>query len=276
MRRALRRPASDRRRVRVAILSAALLCAAASAHAQSSWTAFNTGSVPGGPITGTLLGASVTVTSNYPSGSPAVGDNLIGQSSAPMWSPSYAPFPTTPAGIYPAGAVNASTQLVVQVGFASPAGSTAANPGQTTVRFSSPVVNPTVLFYSVDSATLNFAGSTDWTGTPVTPAITTNSGAAVSGTQVSANGIGAPTTEGCFANSRRACGVVQYTGIFTSLQFNHFGPFQDGVGFQIGSDALSALAAPPPTPVPTLPGIGLAALALALAAASARRLRRRA
>ena len=255
-----------------ALIGASLLCLANAAHAQSNWTAFNTGSVPGGPITGTLLGANVSVTSAYPSGTPTTGDNVIGGSPAPMWSNTYAPGGLTPAAIFPAGASSANSQAVVQVGIAN-YDSTAAHPGRTTITFSEPVVNPVVLFYSVDQTTIDFAGSTNTSGAAVTPSISVNSGGALTGTQVASNGTGTFTVEGCFDNSPRVCGVVRYTGIFSSVQFTHYSGMrvQDGVGFQVGADQLASAL-----PVPALPLTGLAALTLGIAAFGARRLGRRA
>ncbi len=256
-----------------AVLAAASLCLATSAQAQSNWTAFATAPpTPGGPVTGTLLGANVTMTTAYPSGAPAVGDNVIAATPAPMWSNAYAPGGTTPAGIFPAGAASANSQAVVQVGIAG-YNSTATNQGRTTITFSEPVVNPVLLFYSVDQTTIDFAGTTNTSGAAVTPTITVNSGGALTGTQVRTNGAGTSTPEGCFDNSFRVCGVVRFSGIFSTLQFTHYSGIgvQDGVGFQIGSDMLASAL-----PVPTLPVAGLALLALGLASFGAGRLRRRA
>lgn len=254
------------------LIGAGLLCCANAAHAQSNWTAFNYGSVRGGPITGTLLGANVSVTSDYPSGTPTPGDNVVGFNTAPMWNNAYAPAGFTPAAIFPAGASSANSQAVVQVGIAA-YDSTATHPGRTTITFSEPVVNPVLLFYSVDETTIDFAGSTTTSGAAATPSIVVNSGGTITGTQVHSNGTGAYTwQEGCFANSQRVCGVVRYSGIFSSLQFTHYAGLrvQDGVGFQVGTDLLASAL----RPVPTLSFAGLMALVLGMAVFGTRWLRR--
>lgn len=237
--------------------------------AQAVWTEVPTGNYTS--VSGTLGSVSIMLSSSYPSGSNALGTGFSIQNSTDpgyhIWDNS---IPQNSAQLYPASAVNASKDIVM----VSQAGSTAADPNRVKVRFGAPVLNPTLLFFSIDSSTLDFTPARTAAGVPATLSFTTNSAALVSGKSVTRNpaAVGTAGPEGCQLNSTRACGVVQFTGWYDELLFDAMG--DDGVGMQIGTGIVTSLPAAA-TPVPASSGVSLAATVLSVMGLAAWLSRRR-
>lgn len=212
----------------------------------------------------------ITISSSYPSGTPTqgIGFQVISSTATGynIWDNNV---PQNSARLYPASAANA-TKDIVMLGHAT---STSANPSRVKISFGSAVINPTLIFFSIDSSTLDFSPARTAEGAAAPVSFTTNTGL-VTGKAITRNPAvtGGSNDEGCESNSRRACGVVQFWGTYNELSFDLLG--EDGVGFQLGTGVAPAQPGQT-TAVPSLSGAGLAATILSMVGLGAWFARRR-
>ncbi|MGE8320660.1 MAG: IPTL-CTERM sorting domain-containing protein [Comamonas sp.] len=190
------------------------------------WSTYSgTAGAPAASLSGALHGTAVTIANqdnNYSA--------LLYLNNGIAWGNSN-------AGIYPASFSSSSYEFV-----RSPNAST-LSPGSPTVasiQFAQPVIDPILIFYSLDNSGVTVQGTKDSAGANAVVAIQSNQPSMIDVATLSVAGPyppGAATgLEGCIAGSRRVCGVFRFTGSYSALQLGQFVMFggQDGVGFQLG------------------------------------------
>lgn len=207
------------------------LCAALAmspACALEYWSEFSTPATDGtsgSVVAGTLHGTPITVNS--------VGSvyQFIRLDNGVAWG-------NSTAGIYPASFSGTVHEFVRSLGTTT----TAATPSMATLDFGQPLIDPVLIFYSLDNSSLTVAGTqttagaTVVNGTDVT--ITANQPSMVNGAALAVTGPyaagAAQPFEGCVAGSNRVCGMFQFKGSYSQLKLGQYGNARDGVGFQVG------------------------------------------
>jgi len=213
-------------------------------------------------VNGTLGSVPVKLSSYYPSGTRAPGVAFnIQTNTAPGYNIWDNNIPQNNAKLYPAAAVNATRDIVLL----TQSRSTPADPHRVRVSFGSPVVNPTLLFFSIDTSTLDFSSAVTASGAAAELTMTTNPPALVTGKSVTKNPAATTTQpdgdEGCRIDTARACGVVQFTGVYDEITFDVTGA--DGIGMQIGAGVVPD-AQKSARSVPSLSGAGLMTMILSM------------
>lgn len=141
------------------------------------------------------------------------------------------------AGIYPSSLSSTSYEFV-----RSPNASTLSpgSPSVASIQFAQPLIDPILIFYSLDNSGVTVQGTKDSAGANAAVTIQSNQPSMIDMATLSVSGpspSGAATgVEGCIAGSRRVCGIFRFTGSYSALQLGQFVTFggQDGVGFQLG------------------------------------------
>ncbi|MGF6214371.1 hypothetical protein [Comamonas sp. 4034] len=186
------------------------------------WTSFSGGapstSLPA--LTGALHGTTVNISN--------VGTNytLLYLNNGIAWG-------NTNAGIYPPSFNTTSFEFVRSLN--TPA--TIAAPSVAHIDFSQPVIDPILIFYSLDNSGVTVQGTLMTSGAPAVAAINSNQITQIDTSTLSVSGPfagGTPNPEGCISGSRRVCGIYRFTGTYSQLSLGQFGG-SDGVGFQIGA-----------------------------------------
>jgi uncharacterized repeat protein (TIGR01451 family) len=196
-------------------------------------------------MSGTLLGQSLTITSAFPSGSPAIGNTLT---AAPGINPPFNTYciwdssvPQNSAQIWPASASAPTWAQQIILGLNT---ATLANHERITIDFGQPLINPHLMVYSLDNSAIDFSSTRTIDGAPAVLAIDYNNAGIYDAVAQTFGTIGtAPIAEGCANNSPpgRACAYVTFVGTYNELQVDFYitAATQDGIGFNVGADAAS-------------------------------------
>lgn len=178
----------------------------------------------GASLSGTLHGTAITIAnqdSNY---------TILGYlNNGVAWG-------HTNAGIYPPSFSSTSYEFVRSANAATiPPGS----PSVAAIQFAQPLIDPILIFYSLDNSGVTVKGTKDSSGADAVVSIQSNQPSMIDAATLSVSGpYPAGTTgnpEGCIAGSRRVCGVYRFTGSYGKLMLGQFlvSGGGDGVGFQL-------------------------------------------
>lgn len=179
---------------------------------------------PGGAsLSGTLHGTAVTIANqdaNYMA--------LVYKDDGVAWG-------NTDAGIYPAS-FNTNRYEFVR----SPnAATTPISPSVAAIQFAQPLIDPILIFYSLDNSGVTVKGTKDSSGADAVVDIRSNQPSMIDTATLSVSGPysggSKDNPEGCIAGSQRVCGIYRFTGSYGELKLGQFLAFGrgDGVGFQL-------------------------------------------
>ncbi|HEY0230692.1 MAG TPA: DUF5979 domain-containing protein [Dokdonella sp.] len=220
-----------------------VLAMLANPAAAQSWA--TSSSVSATTLSGTLVGQSLTISSMFPSGSPAVGNTLtpVAGINPPfntycIWDSAV---PQNSAQLWPASASAPTCAQQIILGLNT---ATLANHERVTVDFGQPLINPHLMIYSLDNSGIDFSSTRTLAGAPAVLAIDYNNAGVYDPIAQTFGTTGTvPIAEGCANNAPpgRACAYVTFVGTYNELTIDFYitSGVQDGIGFNIGADASS-------------------------------------
>ncbi|QIL80035.1 IPTL-CTERM sorting domain-containing protein [Diaphorobacter sp. HDW4A] len=204
----------------VAACGAASVGMASAADYWSSFSGVGAGSWVTTSISGSLHGAPVSIAN-------------AGNTFRMLYLNNGVAWANTNAGIYPPSFNITNFEFVRS----NDATATVASPGIAHIDFDKPVVDPILIFYSLDASGVTINGTLDTAGAPAVVTIDSNQPSQIDTSTRSVSGPfagGAGSPEGCITGSRRVCGIYRFTGTYSQLSLGQFGSAGDGVGFQVG------------------------------------------